>query len=342
MEMISVLPPGLYEAVITEVEPETERPELIEGNHLLRLETRTLDHIRALGANAPEDERRFATAARVSDSALELYRALAGPAVRAMATEQNAELQRRLHPNRLRFALFSDENPAMRPVKVMAEQARAHRKPVSSDNPLLQMERAASEQIAFWLDLCGQVRDVWTETFFLNTYGLPVLQAAVGLGPQLTLAPRRIERDLAREVTESRLRAELETQFERGGPAEAALRALIYVRLPAGSVDERGFTMVQAIRAAQPADRRLTLTQLKDVLRTQYLLLRLDEQRAIQAIPRLLPQDQAPRRAAIDALRQVLGATGSLDPEERRRLDEVEPLFGVETPSAPRKEAAHA
>ena len=342
MEMISVLPPGLYEAVITEVGPGTARPELIEGNHLLRLEARTLDHIRVLGANAPEDERRFATAARVSDSALELYRTLAGPAVRAMATEQNAELQRRLHPNRLRFALFSDENPTMRPVKVLAEQARAHRKPVSADNPLLQIERAASEQIAFWLDLCGQARDVWMETFFLNTYGLPVLQAAVGLGPQLTLAPRRIERDLAREVAESRLRAELETQFERGGPAEAALRALIYVRLQAGSVDERGFTMVQAIRAAQPADRRLTLTQLKDVLRTQYLLLRLDEQRAIQAIPGLLPRDQAPRRAAIDALRQVLGATGSLDPEERRRLDEVEPLFGVETPSAPRKESAHA
>jgi len=342
MEMINVLPPGLYEAVITEVELGMEHPELIQGKYLFRLEARTLDHIRALGANTPEDDLLFATAARVSESALGLYRTLAGPAVRALATEQGADLQRRLHPNRLRFALFSDENPAMRPVKSLAEQARADRRPVSSDNPFLQMERMASEQIASWLDLCGRTRDAWMESFFLNTYGSPVLQAAIGLGPQVPLTPRRIERDLAREATEARLRAELGAQFEHGGPAEAALRALIYVRLPSGSVDERGFAMIQAVRAAQPADRRLSLSQLKDVLRTQYLLVRLDEQRAIRAIPKLLPPEQAPRRVALEALRRVLGATGALDPEGRRRLEEIEPLFGVETPSATRKEPAHA
>jgi hypothetical protein len=342
MEMINVLPPGLYEAVITEVEPGMEHPELIQGKYLFRLEARTLDHIRALGANSPDDDLRFATAARLSDSALGLYRTLAGPALRALSSEQGAELQRGLHPNRVRFAIFSDKNPAMQPVKALAEQARAHRKPVSSDNPFLQMERAASEQIASWLDLCGRTRDAWMESYFLNTYGSPVLQAAVGLGPQVPLTPRRVERDLAREATEARLRAELDTQFEHGGPAEAALRALIYVRLPGGSVDERGFAMIQAVRAAQPADRRLSLSQLKDVLRTQYLLVRLDEQRAIRAIPKLLPPEQAPRRAALEALRLVLDAAGALDPEGRRRLEEIEPLFGVETPSAARKEPAHA
>jgi hypothetical protein len=315
---------------------------LIQGKYLFRLETRTLDHIRALGGNTPEDDLRFATAARVSESALGLYRTLVGPAVRALTTEQGAELQRRLHPNRLRFALFSDHNPAMQPVKSLAEQVRANRKPVPADNPFVEMERAASEQITSWLDLCGRTRDAWMEWFFLNTYGSPVTQAAFGLGPQVPLAPRRIERDLAREATEARLRAELETQFERGGAAEAALRALIYVRLPGGTVDERGFAMIQAVRAAQPADRRLSLTQLKDVLRTQYLLVRLDERRAIRAIPQLLPREQAPRRAALDAVRRVIGATGALDPEGRRRLQEIEPLFQVETPAAARKESAHA
>lgn len=342
MEMINVLPPGLYEAVITEVEPGTEHPELIQGKYLFRLEARTLDHIRALGANTPEDDLRFETAARVSESTLGLYRTLAGPAMRALFSEQAADLQRGLHPNRVRFAIFSDKNPAMQPVKTLAEQARAHRKPVSPDNPFLQMERAASEQIVAWLDLCGRTRDAWMESFFLNTYGSPVLQAAVGLGPQVPLTTRRIERDLAREASETRLRAELETQFEQGGAAEAALRALIYVRLPGGTVDERGFAMIQAVRAAQPADRRLSLTRLKDVLRTQYLLVRLDERRAIRAIPKLLPPEQAPRRAALDALRRVVGATGALDPEGRRRLQEIEPLFEAETPAVARKEPAHA
>ena len=38
MGMIDLLPPGLYEAVITEVDEDTENPELIEGKYLFRLE----------------------------------------------------------------------------------------------------------------------------------------------------------------------------------------------------------------------------------------------------------------------------------------------------------------
>ena len=50
------LPPGLYEAVITEVDDNTENPDLIEGRYLFQLEARTLDDIRALGGNDAEDD----------------------------------------------------------------------------------------------------------------------------------------------------------------------------------------------------------------------------------------------------------------------------------------------
>ena len=76
-----------------------------------------IDDIRALGGNSDEDNRRFAAVARLSDVNLGLYRALAQPAVRALATEQSAEALRQINPNRLRFAAFSDRNPAMAPVK---------------------------------------------------------------------------------------------------------------------------------------------------------------------------------------------------------------------------------
>ena len=66
MEMIDVLPPGLYEAVITEVDEHTVNPNLVNGKYLFRLEGRTLDHIRALGGNDAADDARFATVARVS------------------------------------------------------------------------------------------------------------------------------------------------------------------------------------------------------------------------------------------------------------------------------------
>ena len=76
MEMIDVLPPGLYEAVITEVDESTVNPELVEGKYLFRLETRTLNDIRALGGNDAEDDARFATVARVSEINLGLYQTL--------------------------------------------------------------------------------------------------------------------------------------------------------------------------------------------------------------------------------------------------------------------------
>ena len=36
-----------------------EHPELVQGNYLFTLETRTLDDIREIGGNTPEDDLRF-------------------------------------------------------------------------------------------------------------------------------------------------------------------------------------------------------------------------------------------------------------------------------------------
>ena len=73
MEMIDVLPPGLYEAVITEVDENTVHPDLVQGKYLFRLEARTLNDIRALGGNDAADDLRFATVARVSEINRGLY-----------------------------------------------------------------------------------------------------------------------------------------------------------------------------------------------------------------------------------------------------------------------------
>jgi len=105
-----------------------------------------------------------------------------------------------MHPNRLRFAMFSDRNPLMLPVKTLAESVRSARQPVAANNPLLAIERAISSQITTWLAAYGDARDTLTEAMFLSTYGSPLLQAMVGLGPQTPTAPRHIERDLVREA----------------------------------------------------------------------------------------------------------------------------------------------
>jgi pimeloyl-ACP methyl ester carboxylesterase len=341
MDMIDLMPPGLYEAIITEVDPAEMDTANIEGGYLFRLEARSLDAIRALGANSPEDDLRFAAAQRVSDVNLGLYKTLAQPAILATATGPSAELMRAMHPNRLRFAVFSDQNPMMQAVGALAKGVREDRRQVAADNPLVAYERLAADWISTGLQAYGAARDAMTEAMFLGVYGSPVLHALVGLDTAAPAGRRRIERDLVREAHQAQLRTELEARFEVGGAMEAVLRAMIYVRLAEPGADERTFELLRDFRATQPPDKRIPMAQLKATLKEQYLLVRLDEERAVQAIPKLAPEAPEARRALLNSLRKVITAPGPPSEECRQRLDRVAALLEPqpETPAAP--ESAH-
>jgi hypothetical protein len=224
----------------------------------------------------------------------------------------------------------------------LAESVRAARQPVDADNPLLEMERATSSWITTCMQSYGEFRDGMTEMVFLNTYGSPLLQSLVGLGAQQVAPPHQVERDLAREAAHARLRAELEHKFDVGHVEEAVLRALIYVRLPEGSVDERGFAVLKLIRASRPASKRISLARFKEMMKEQFLLVCLDEDRAVNALPRLLETDPAERKAALDVLHRVLAARGALSDEGKRRLARIEALFGGKPAKTLATEIAHA
>ena len=112
-----------------------------------------------------------------------------------------------------------------------------------------------------------------------------------------------------------------------GGLPEAVVRALMHVRLPSRTVDERGFAVLQAVRQILPANRRIGFDELKQLFRDQYLLVRLDEERAIRAIPKLLPDDPELRAAAWQVVQDILSASGSLTPEEQSLMQRLEPMF---------------
>src|ERR1700759_845632 len=94
IDLIDVLPPGLYEATFEARGSETRNDELAVGQWVMRCEARTLDDIRAMGGNSPEDERRFETAKRVSEMNLEAYRKYMQPWIKSMVTPQMAEMMR--------------------------------------------------------------------------------------------------------------------------------------------------------------------------------------------------------------------------------------------------------
>ncbi|HZX41303.1 MAG TPA: DUF3141 domain-containing protein, partial [Myxococcaceae bacterium] len=195
-------------------------------------------------------------------------------------------------------------------------------------NPLLSVERAASSWIASALDGWGAMRGRLQEATFLTVYGLPAVQALAGFSPG-TSERRHAERDLSREISQERSRSELRTRYGSGGFLEAVTRALVYIRLPEGRIDERGFAMLTSLRAEAPAEERRSLTELKQLLKEQFFLVRLDEERALESLPTLLPPDPEKRRHGLAIVQRMLGAEDALSPEGVRRLQRIQALFAA-------------
>ena len=328
MDMIDLLPPGLYEAVITEVDENVENQHSINGRYLFSLQARTLGDIRAVGGNDAQDELRFATVRAVSEINLGLYRTFASPIVRNLVTEQSANVLRQLHPNRLRFEVFSDRNPFMSPVASWANAIRVDRREVSPANPFLQIEQAASDWIVKCLDAFTDTRDAMVEGFFMATYGSPLLQALVGLRADGAQTRRRVERELAHEAAIQREQAELDRRIEQGSPIEAALRALIYVRRPQQTFDERSFNILREINSKLPEGERISLARFKEMTKEQFLIVAQEPERAVAAIPMLLPASRGERNALLGVIREVANSSGALPDESKRRLTRIETLFG--------------
>ena len=328
MDMIDVLPPGLYEAVITEVDENVENQKLVNGRYLFSLKARTLGDIRAMGGNDAEDERRFATVCAVSEVNLGLYRTFASPILKNIVTEQSANVLRQLHPNRLRFEIFSDRNPLMSPVGLWANAIRLNRQAVSPANPFLHIEEMASDWILKCLDAFTDTRDAMVEGIFMATYGSPLLQALVGLRADGSQTRRHVERELAREAAIQRQRAELDRRIEQGSPIEVALRALIYVHSPQQTFDERGFNTLREINSKLPEGERIGLAKFKEMTKEQFLIVVQEPERAVAAIPMLLPASRGERNALLGVIREVANSGGALSDEGKRRLTRIETLFG--------------
>jgi hypothetical protein len=341
MDMIDLMPPGLYEAVIEEVADGAANRELIQGRFLLRLVPRTLEDIRALGGNSAADDRKFAAVDRLSTVNRQIYETFVGPVLKAVTPPAYSDWLRTMHPSRVRFAFFSDKNRAMGGIEEAAKRAREDRHPVSEDNIFLAGEKAMASAIGSYLGALGAARDAWMEQAFHLTYGSPLLQALVGLDPKAPIEQHKLEREALREGAKAKRREELEGRFEEGGAIDAALRAIAFVRRAEGGIDERSYAILKQLHDAQPPGRPRTMAQLKDALRDQVLLLRLDEQRAVNSIPKLLPRDREERARTLRAVQRFVAIQGDLSAEGKKHLAKIEKLFDVKSAPAPGKEVVH-
>jgi pimeloyl-ACP methyl ester carboxylesterase len=328
IDLIDVLPPGLYEATFEARGTDTTNADLAVGQWVMRCEARTLDDIRAMGGNSPEDERRFETAKRVSELNLAAYQKYLQPWIKSMVTPQMAEMMRNWHPLRVQYEAFSSQNPFMKTVEDAADKAREERKPVPKDNPFLAFQERMSKQIVSSLDQWRDSQEALSEAMFLAIYGSPALQSAVGVDPQSTPSRHREMEAKHRELLQSRI-AEIKSKIGTGGLREAALRALLYVGSARGMVDERSLEALRRLRQSDES-KRITLSEFKMLVREQFFMLLLDQEAALAAISRLLPKSMDARRKAFAAIQEVLSASAEISGEVARRLKQVASLFGLD------------
>lgn len=250
------------------------------------------------------------------------------PMVRTMVSAPVAEWMRNLHPLRLQYELFSDQNSMMAPVAILAKQVREERKGVSKDNPFVAMQENFSTQMVRALDAWRQATETWSERMFLALYGSPALQAAVGVDPAGTQHLRKAAKNpLHRELLQKRI-DELKSRIAVGGVRAAVIRGLMYAGVGRASIDERGFEIARQIRRAHGD---MPIADFKALVREQFNILLIDQEAALAAIPSMLPPDTESREKAYDIIAQIMSAKGELSADDKKRMDEVAKLFGVET-----------
>ncbi|PFG51863.1 uncharacterized protein DUF3141 [Marinobacter sp. LV10R520-4] len=334
IDLIDVLPPGLYQAVMTPKTDSTVNPQWVEGDWLVRFEPRSLADVAAIVQPNLDDERRFATVKRISDINLGLYRTLLQPLVQAQAkviaavsAQANADVTEWLHrltPAELPYHLFSERNPLMAPLASLAERVKKARKPVSDDNWLVKQQESYSCSVVAALDDWRDFRDGAIERCFMTFYGSPVVQAMAGLkttgGPPRP-HPGKTPESIARV---ERCMAENHGCIGDGGVHEAVVRGLVYIAMGGGGVDERAFNALREIHAEYST---LSLGSFKKTVREQFFVLRLDQKAALDTIPVMLSVETQSKDRALSVIHRAVSAAGKLTAEQSRRLAVIEGLF---------------
>jgi hypothetical protein len=222
----------------------------------------------------------------------------------------------------------------------MADLVRKDRRPAAPDNAFVTGEHAVSEQIEQALDRYRELRERMQELAFKAVYNSPLVEALAGLrAPHADALKQRARDERAEQLLEAKAEA-IKTREEQGGFAEAVLRIMLAVAQAEHMFDVRGFRLAQRIKQEDPALRDVPRERMKAAAREQAFMLRFDRDRALAALPGMLPTADE-RRKALDIVRRIGYADGEIRSEGAAVLARIEGILGLaEGPGAPTKQQA--
>jgi hypothetical protein len=332
MDVIDCLPPGLYEMVISPRPAEVPVGGFVTGDWIARFEMRSLDDIRALGRNSPEDDRAFAAAARLSELNLSAYRTMMQPWVRMLSNQPMADMAKALNPLRLSYTMFADSNPWMKGVHDLAMGVAKSRQPVAIDNPFLGLQTQISGQIVARLDAYRAASDKLAEQAFFGFYGSPFVQKLLGFNGTSEVRPipaTSPETSAAQHARSDAYAAMLLT----GGFDEALTRAVLYVTAADRMLDQR---CALALNAARQHLMRLSLAAFKVMVRDQFFVLLLEHEQAVEALATLVPKPDA-RKQLLQHVQAIVSAGDPPSAAEHERLARLSQVLAapMEKPAVP-------
>jgi hypothetical protein len=165
---------------------------------------------------------------------------------------------------------------------------------------------------------------------FFGFYGSPVVQALLGINEDAVVRPvpeTSPEKLAARRAQTDAYAAMLET----GGFDEALTRAVLYVRADDRALDQR---CALALNVARQHLMRLSLAEFKVLVRNQFFVLQLEPERAIEALPSLLPELDA-RKELLTQVRAIASAGDPLTVAERDRLAQLSQALDAPSDKSP-------
>lgn len=286
---IEALSPGLYEMIL---EDDAERVHI-------RFEPRSIDDILHLDHNR-EEEPLFAEVARMSKINSETYQRVGRPLVKALVTDDSANLMRNLHPLRTQRLVFSDKNPFMPIFDSLSNQASQNRVNLSPINPFLVAEKIGAEILEMQLNLYRDVRDAWAENCFFAMYTSPISRAI--FHPTAEEHPLHSEIDVMKMPE---IQAAL-ANIEQGGLAEACVRMLHLLNKARGYVRRTRLERELQVLKRQDLFPDLSDQEIKKILHQQSLIVDFDQVNAIATLPLLLKTPES-RQAALDLVMEIAG-----------------------------------
>ncbi|QTA87184.1 DUF3141 domain-containing protein [Desulfonema magnum] len=306
-DMIEYLPPGLYEMVFEKEQASPESP----PEYLVRFEERRLENILELNDEMLTEEENFPLAAAVSDRNYSLYETYVSPFVKMAVPPIVADGLRLLHPLRVTRLGFSDINPFLSCLEILAPIVQAYRCPVAPDNPFLEIEKAFSYHISETLDLLNTCRAQRYEALFKMFYDRfsPLHYFFPEMRKNGTMCIKeRIESRRARREFKKADRARWMRAMTEGGFVEGLVRVILSISTAEGGLNRDEFQMFEEIARKHSRLRRITAPAFRRIARKQARILQTDKYWAVRTLSDLLP--------APEDREEVLRICRSVFPEE--------------------------